>query len=168
MISKSKKSAIALVSLVLIIMILLMISGIVTYVSYDIIKQSKETVFAKNSQAISDAVEEYYAVNGDIPVLTGGVAISASEYETRIESLKGDTFSKILLEEITKNNDENATFYEIDITKIGIEDMKYGIKKDSNDIYLVSSDSYTVYYYPGTKINGDIYFSTSNIINKDS
>lgn len=149
-------------------MVLIMISGIVTYVSYDMITISKQTTYAKDLENISDAVEEYYAVNGSIPVLDGGLEVTAEQYKANIEVINGTKITEILTEEIAINNDENATFYEIDISKIGVEDLKLGLKSDEYDLFLVSNDSHVVYYYQGYEINGNVYFSNVNIMDKNN
>jgi len=164
---KSCKKGIALISVALVIMVLVMISGIVTYVSYDIIEISKQTSYAKELENISDAVEEYYAVNGSIPALSGGLELTVEEYKKNIEEINGSKITEILAEEITANNDEEAIFYEIDISKIGIEDLKLGLKSNEYDIFLISNESHNVYYYQGYEINGNVYFSNINIMDKN-
>jgi len=67
---------------------------------------------------------------------------------------------------IVKNGDKEAMFYEVDISKIGIEDMKFGVRKNENDIFLVSNESHVVYYYPGYEIGENIYFDSMNILDK--
>ena len=159
----TRKKAIALISLVVILIVLLLLAGMVTYVSSDMITESKKIAFAKDTTAVYDAIQEYYSVNGDIPVLDGGIQMDAATYKSKITDTN---FLTVLIDEINKNGDEMATFYEVDMSKIGIKDSVYGIKEDSDDIYLVSNISYVVYYYPGMKINKNIYFSNSYIVNK--
>ena len=166
--SRLNKRGIALISVVITILILTMISGIITYVSYDMINLTKETAYAKDLTTISNAVEEYYAVNGSIPRLEDGLEFSAAQYKENIEGINGTNYVDALNDEMTINEDGKAIFYEIDISKIGVDDLKYGVKNDENDLFLVSNDSHIVYYYPGYVIDGNIFFSNTKIINKDN
>lgn len=166
------KKAIALISLVMVIIVLIMISGITTYLGYDILYESKKTAYAKDILAVQEAVEEYYMVNGSIPNLDGGKVIDATQYIANINTLKGTDASNFLSLEIQNNNDdgEDVVFYEIDLSKIGIEESSYGVKENGNenDIYLVSNDTHVVYYYPGHNIDGKVYFSNLEMLNKNS
>lgn len=157
------KEGIALVSVVLAIMVLLMLSGLVTYIGNDMINTSKMTAFAKDTDIIYEAAEEYYIVNGDIPTLAGGVQF---DYETYLNSITDSKYSETLISEISANEDQEAMFYEIDLSKIGIEDSRYGVKSNEDDIFLISNNSHCIYYYPGYEVQGNIYFSNTFIISK--
>lgn len=160
------KAGIALISLSIVILILVLLSGIVTYVGYDIIKTAKNTAYAKDMETITDSVMEYYAVNGSLPVLESGKEVTAEEFKEEVRSILGEEASIKLLLEIIKNNDQNATFYEIDISKIGIEDLNFGIKETSTDIYVISNSSHIVYYYLGYEHSSELHFSNAYIIDK--
>ena len=159
----TNKRAIALISLVMVIMVLTLLAGMVTYVSVDLIKETKKITFATDTETIYDAVQEYYTVNGDIPVLDNGAQFDSTTY---VASIADDNYAEALSDEIIANGDEYAIFYEIDITQIGIKDTKYGVKETENDIFLVSNVSHNIYYYPGRKINNDIFFSNTYILEK--
>lgn len=159
----TSKEGIALISLVLMIIVLLMLSGLITYASYDIINESKKITFANDTATIYDAVEEYYMVNGTIPVLEGGIEIN---YDAYISSITGDVYLSALSEEVSNNGDENAIFYEIDMSKIGIKDIKYGVKENAKDLFLISNISHNIYYYSGYKIKNNVYFSNTSILSK--
>ena len=161
------KRAIALVSLVLVIIILMMLAGIVSYVSYDMIAESKKTVFAKDITSVNDAAQEYYAVNGSLPILDGGIEFSATEYEQRINELGDVDKLDTLVEEISLNGDVESYFYEVDMSKLGIEESKLGIKTDAEDVFLISTNN-VVYYLPGYKISTGTYFSCVRITSKNN
>ncbi len=163
MIKNNGKRAIALISLVLVILVLLMITGLITYVSVDMIAEAKKVAFSKDMTTIYDSVQEYYAVNGDIPVLEGGYELSADAYRNSITEASHKT---ALNTEIINNGDEAATFYEIDMSKLGIEEMSYGVKKTATDVFLVSNVSQNIYYYQGREFNNNIHFSNSYILEK--
>ena len=162
---------ITMVSLGIIILVLLLLSGIVTYASRDIITEAKEVTYTKNMSSISDAVQEYYSVNGDLPILPNseyGKELTKEQYVNAIKNFYGEEFSNALTQEIQKNGDESSIFYEIDISKLNIDELAYGTKKDDdwNDIFLVASDSNVVYYLKGIKISKKIYFSGEYLLNK--
>ena len=163
---KNNRYGIALITLSIILMVLVLLSGVITYIGYDIMVTAKNTAFAKDMETIVDSIEEYYAVNGSLPVLEDGKKITADVYKSNIEELLGETLANELAEELVKNDDENATFYEIDISKIGIDDLKYGIKETPDDIYVISSDSHIVYYYCGYENSSGFYFSNTDLIDK--
>lgn len=164
MINERKKSGIAVVSIVVAVLVVALLTGVVSYVGNDLVAQAKEVHFTKDVETIHDAAEEYYAVNGSLPILELGNSFNAIEYKERIVTLLGDDVAEILENEIVENGDNQAIFYELDIEKIGIEEMSYGIKADINDYFLISNESHVVYYYPGIDINGEIYFSNSTLM----
>ena len=157
------KKGVSLIALAVVVIIIMLISGMVTYVSTDMIAESKKMAFIKDTDTVYNAVEEYYGVNGDIPIIEDGVAINFDEYKANFSD---DKAASALTNEVEKNEDTNATFYEIDISKIGIDSIKYGAKKNAKDIYLVSNETHSVYYYSGCKIKGEYYFSNSSALNK--
>lgn len=163
---QTPKKGIALVTLSIVIVILVLLSGIITFVSYDIMTTAKNTAFAKDMETINDAVTEYYAVNGNIPVLSGGKEITADKYKESINKLLGEEALANLIDELNKNGDEEAVFFEIDISKIGIDDLKFGIKENENDIYIISNNSNKVYYYLGYENSSGLYFSNIDMIGK--
>lgn len=167
MIKELNKNGIALLSLTIVIIVLMLISGMVTYVSYDIITDGKKAGFLHDIDIVNAATDEYYVVNGSYPILETGTQVTANEFEEKINELYDNGTVDILKEELTQNNDLNAIFYEIDITKLNIETSNIGLKKDENDIFLISSNN-NIYYYSGYRILNDIYFSNSKIIDKNN
>lgn len=166
MIKIKNKSGISLIVLSIVLMVLVMLSGVIVYIGYDIMVTAKNTVFAKDIQTISDAISEYYAVNGSAPILNSGLEITSEKYIENIGTLVGEKAQKALNDEFIINNDQSTVFYEVDMSKIGIEDVKYGIKSNENDLFLISSNSNVVYYYVGYENNSGIYFSNSVLVEK--
>lgn len=164
---KLKKSGIALVSLTIIIIVLMLISGIVTYVSYDIMSEGKKTAFLHDVEVVNSAVGEYYAVNGSNPILSTGTQITASQYKQKINELYDENAAESLTQELTQNGDLEATFYEIDLAKLNVETSKFGVKAEAEDIFLISSNN-NIYYYSGYQIANDIYFSNVKIMDKNN
>lgn len=145
----------------------MLISGMVTYISYDMIVESKKTAFLHDIGVVNDAVEEYYAVNGTLPILSSGAEITVNEYKQKINQLYDADALNSLTEEITLNNDLESDFYEIDISKLNIESSKFGLKESETDVFLVSTNN-LVYYYSGYKTSTGIYFSAVKILDKNN
>lgn len=139
----------------------------VTYISYDVIAESKKTAFLHDIGVVNDAVEEYYAVNGTMPILNSGIEITANEYKQKVNQLYDADALNCLNEEIALNNDLGSNFYEVDISKINIESSKFGLKKTETDVFLVSTNN-IVYYYSGYETSTGIYFSGAKILDKNS
>ena len=158
-----KKKGIALISLGIVVLILIMLSGFITYVSIDVISESEKVSFLKDITTIYEAVQEYYAVNGDIPSSDAGKVLGVDEYKS---SQSSEAALNSLDIELIKNGDEQATFYEIDMSKIGIDKSIYGVKKTGDDLFLVSNVSQNIYYFPGIEIDNNIYFSNVFLIEK--
>ena len=164
--TKTQKRGIVLASLLVSIIILSIIAGMVMFVGTDIVKNAKIAAFAKDLTAVYDSSLEYYTVNGDIPVLTDGRSYTAIEYQNAIEGLTNSSYYSSLKTEIEQNLDTDAVFYEIDISKLGIESTEYGVSGEENDFYLISNNSHYIYYFKGFDANGEIYFSSSVITDK--
>lgn len=161
-----KNSGIALISLVVSILIIFMLTGIVTYTGRDILVNSKETAFAKDIEAIYDAAQEYYMVNGSIPSKEEGMSFDMDTYISSISELEDENVANALEQELGLNEEQDSVFYEIDISKIGVEETKYGVNKNENDFFVISNTTQKIYYYPGFKINENVYFSNILLMEK--
>lgn len=159
------RNGITLISLVIIVIALMMIAGIITYVSYDIISETKKTTFLNDLSSINDAVDEYYSVNGSLPTLKGGNQITVTEYKQKINELYGKEALDSLISELELNDDLASNFFQIDMNKINVDSSKFGIRKDETDIFLISSNN-NIYYYSGYELQKKIYFSMVKIIDK--
>lgn len=108
--------------------------------------RTDDAKLAKHNQGISttqEEVEGYYYQKGEaLPV------VNLTPYPIPPESS--------LLAEITKNNEQNDTFYVVDLAKLGKVVGKEGTGI-GDDIYIVSSARHTVYYVKGDNIKGIIY-----------
>lgn len=156
---KNIRNGVSLIALIVIIIILIMLSGIVGYSGIGVMQDLKEASFYEDSQTIADAVEEYYLVNGDIPIKTGGLNISKIEFLQHVTEKRGQTISNKLDELLKANEEDNSNFYEVDMQKIGVESAKYGLKeKGEDDIFIVSNTTAKAYYYSGFKFKKNVYF----------
>ncbi|MDD2628492.1 MAG: hypothetical protein PHR25_03595 [Clostridia bacterium] len=158
------KSGVSLIALVMVIIVLIMFAGLAGYSGIGIMQDIKEATFYKDNQTIEDATEEYYLVNGDIPIKTGGLNITKAEFLQHIKEKYGQTVSNKLDKILIKNKEEDSNFYEIDIQKIDVESSKYGLKtKGEDDIFLVSNTTAKVYYYSAFKYRKNIYFTSETL-----
>lgn len=166
MIDNVNKRGIALISIGIAIIILMMLAGIVTYMGSDIINSTKSTAFAKDINTIYEATQEYYAVNGSLPVVAD-TERAAGEYINDIENKLGEEAKASLSEELTKNGDSGAMLFKVDIEKIGIKELHYGNGADAMDFFLISTNSQEIYYYKGYEIDNELYFSNVNLMEKN-
>ena len=166
MIDNVNKRGIALISIVIAIIILMMLAGIVTYMGSDIIQTTKSTAFANDINTIYEATQEYYAVNGSLPVVEL-TERTATDYLEDIRNIFGEDAAESLSSELSKNGDSGATFFKVDIEKIGIKELHYGNETDSRDFFLISTVSQEIYYYEGYEIDDELHFSNVTIMEKN-
>lgn len=166
MIDNANKRGIALISIVIAIIILMMLAGIVTYMGSDIIQTTKSTAFANDINTIYEATQEYYAVNGSLPVVST-TERTADDYLDDIRNILGEEAADNLSAELNENGDTSATFFKVDIEKIGIKDLTYGNEGDTRDFFLISTVSQEIYYYKGYEIDNELHFSNVNIMKKN-
>lgn len=160
---KNNKSGISLVILAVTIIILIIIAGAGIVVSNNMIDNSKKAAFADDLRQIQDMVKEYYITNNSLPIYMEeelGVQYTKQQFLTNQLS----TDQQILIEELMFNKDDNEEniFYRVDLEKIGITSSSRGTGKTTTDIYVVSENSMTVYYFEGYEINDEVYYSLSN------
>lgn len=160
---KNNKSGISLVILAVTIIILIILAGAGIVVSNNMIDNSKKATFADDLTQIQDMVKEYYINNNSLPIyMEEDVEINYTKEQ--FLSSQSSANQQILSEELTfnKDNSEENIFYRIDLAKIGITSSSRGTGITSTDIYVVSRDTMTVYYFEGYEINDEFYYSLSN------
>lgn len=126
--------------------------------------KSKRTTFLHDIGIVNDSVEEYYAVNGSLPILSSGIEITVDEYRQKINQTYDEDALNSLNEELTLNNDLESNFYEVDISKLNIDSSSLGMKYDEMDVFLVSTNN-VIYYYSGYETSTGIYFSNVKLVN---
>ena len=149
MLKNNIKKGITLVALVATIMaiIILTTTAVVSYSSFSV--NAKKRAFANEIYTLQKQVEDYKFKNNKYPI--GNVK------ELNISSVDSELVS------IFNSNGENidgnkVTLYEIDFTKLDLDNLVRGMDKNSNDIYLFSNESKKVYYIEGEKIENRTYY----------
>lgn len=168
---KNNKSGVSMIILVITIIVMIILATAGIAISSTIITNSKKTAFAEDLQAIQDAVTEYYVNNNVLPTfVNNNVPVQYTKAQFIGQQTEGN---KTLLEsELVFNSDESADniFYVIDMAKIDVKSSSRGLGglETPEDVYLVSKDTKTVYYYQGYNINGEAYYSiTDRLIDID-
>lgn len=159
----NNKRGISLMVLVLTIIIMIILASVVIYISADSVNNAKMASLAEDITNIEDLISEYYLNNNELPIVSG---ISYSKANVVDLITDGST---VLSEEINQNGDDSSLFYKVDLSKLPIESSSRGVGDNGvNDIYLVSSQNFNVYYLKGEKIAGQYYFSlTQNLTGKN-
>lgn len=163
---KKNKSGISLVFLAITIVVLVIIAGAGITVTNNMINNSKKVAFADDLRHIQDLVKEYYVSNGTLPVVNitdGSLCFTKEQFLQDQQELYRSTLES----EMEFNYDESETnlFYQIDLSKIGVESSTRGTGTIADrDIYVMSKDTMTVYYYKGYIIDDIIYYSITDKI----
>ncbi len=160
---KSKRGVTMVMLIIIIVVLLILTSAITINVSYNL-ESAKITNFIDNISTIQEYIDSKVILSEQMPLL--------SEESFTIDELKNNGY--ILEEnaiafknEVTDNGeDENSTFYIIDIDKIDdIDTVAIGNgKKGSNDYFVFSASTNKVYYLYGVKTSNGRYFSINNNI----
>jgi len=154
----TSKKGVTLITLVITVVILSLITGAVIVNSFGAINKTKLAKFGESLKIIEDKVEEYYVVNGRLPI------IQHKQYTSQeIIGLNTTGNSARLGNEITKNKDEDSNFYEIDFLLIKVNLSTTGHKSTQDDVYVISDKTGKVYYLKGEKVGDEVYFSLANI-----
>ena len=146
------KNGISLIILVITIVVLGILVGIVAMPGSDVLNKSKLASFYEDITKIQDAVTAYKITRGHLPIKDNSQALN---YDQVLDLVSNEQIS-FLNREIVSNADNNSEFYYIDINKIGLENVSYGI----NDTNLISNSEGTrVYFLEGFYLNDVWYFS---------
>ncbi len=156
--SKKNKSGVTLIILaVTIIVALALLSTIV--ISYDSIKNSmKKREFAKEIYTIQKLSDEYYFKNNQLAV--------GDSYSLNLNNESSTDYISQFQDEDSISN-VYTDFYELDLYKIGVENVARGTKKDeASDVYIVSSKTHKVFYAKGDLIGGYTYYTLTPELKK--
>lgn len=148
------KKGISLIVLVITIIVMGILASVVVFISADSVNNSKIAAFSTDLTEIEDLIDEYYLNNNALPIVEGTTYTKAQV--VALITNGADSLS----DEITSNGDDSSSFYEVDLSKLPIDDSASGNKNDDEtDVYLVSSQNFNVYYLKGKKIANVYYFS---------
>lgn len=157
-----KNRGITLVALVITIIISLILLSVSIVTIKNSIDKSALSNFGNEINDIQDATKSYYILNNALPKKESIAKLSKND----VLALVGATNQTAFSDELTQNGDNTLDeFYEVDISKLGIENTTKGLATNgSNDIYVVSYPSINIYYLKGVKANKTMYFSTINVV----
>ncbi len=157
-----KNRGITLVALVITIIISLILLSVSIVTIKNSIDKSALSNFGNEINDIQDATKSYYILNNALPKKESIAKLSKND----VLALVGATNQTAFSNELTQNGDNTLDeFYEVDISKLGIENTTKGLATNgSNDIYVVSYPSINIYYLKGVKANKTMYFSTINVV----
>ena len=146
------KKGITAISVAIMITIIFILLGTITVSSYNSIQNAKKIVFALEISNIQEETNSFLeSADEDVyPILNEVFKISIDNVSSTSEGQFAD-------EEI--DADGNITLYELDLDLIGIEDIQYGRKTTSKDIYVFSKETGKVYYLEGIKFGSKTYYT---------
>ncbi len=148
---------VSLVVLAVIIVIAVILASVAVLNVNDGINDAKLVQFASDLKTVSERVEEYYYLDGSLPIIEDTVMT-----KSEVISLAGaGKYIPNLENEIADNKDTDVSFYKVDLQKLDINSSIYGIGNSNNDYYVVS-DNMNVYYIKGFEVGNDSYFSLSS------
>lgn len=155
------KKGISLIVLVITLIVLTILASVVIFTSSDTTNMSKKAAFALDLEQLEEAADEYYLTNNNLPV------VSEVEYtKAELVGLVDASKRTLLSSEITENNDTNAIFYKLDLSKLPVENSSRGLGtgSDSTDIYVIANDTHNIYYLNGEAIEDTYYFSLTTAL----
>lgn len=159
---------VSLIILVVSIVIILIIATVAVVNTNRSLDDAKLSSFSDELATIEDQVKVYYVTNNEMPTLENTTAMSEQEM-FNLAALDSDSMN-VLKTELSLNGDKiddtnNGEFYQIDLNKLDLQNVKKGTKTDSqNDVYVASYPSMNIYYLKGQKIGEVVYFSLSSKI----
>ncbi len=165
---KHDKNGISLLILVVSIAIILIISSVAIVNTNKSLKDAKMSSFSEELATIEDQVKIYYVKNNEMPTVNGTNVMSEQEM-INLAALDSSSMTS-LQNELSLNGDQSndtnsGEFYQIDLNKLDLDNVKKGTKQSSqNDVYVASYPSMNIYYLKGEKIGSELYFSLSSRI----
>lgn len=150
---KYDKKGISLISVMITVLIMAILATVMLPSGIDKINRSKLTSFNENILSLKQEVNIYFMQNDEYPVKTDGNG------NYIVYSITG---SPTLLAEATKKNDQNDTFYIVDLSKIKIDNKDIGVGKTIDDFYIVARTTGNVYYAQGIRIENVVYHTKQN------
>lgn len=137
---KNKNRGITLVSLVVTIVIILILTTIIVKNTYTGSDYKKYKLMCADVKLLEDKILIYYNKYANLPLITDN----------------GQVFLEDLPEGLSSVLDtENHEYWKIDISKLSGVTLNYG---DAEDVFIIDTTTYDVYYLNGIEYDGDIYY----------
>lgn len=148
------KKGISLIALIITIIVITILAAVMIPNGVDKIDSAKLASFNSDIMTLKQEIDNYMIINGlDYPVKkdTNGnyIVYSISNNPT-------------LMDETTKKNDNNDTFYIVDLQKLEFDNLDQGVGATIDDYYIVTKNSRNVYYSKGIKIGNIVYHTKRN------
>lgn len=143
------KKGVTVVSVLIIIVVLSVLSSGIILSTKVIMDNTYKKEFKTEYYLVKNAVNDYIMRNsGKVDFEETEIDLSdiSNQYLTQFDG------------EVKEDNKIKA--YVIDLDKIGVSNTTYGNKlnEDSNDVYVVTKEKYTVYYKKGFNSNDFVYY----------
>lgn len=143
------KKGVSLISLGIIVIILGLIASAVIIGSADALKSIDKTKFVTDYMAVEQAVTKYYSTENSYP--TSGTIILSLSGEYDESELEGETIQN-----------GSVTLSKIDLTKLGVEVLTFGVEESADDVFAVSTTTGKVYYVKGFKHKSKMYYTVTD------
>lgn len=157
MIKQNCKNGISLIVLVVSIVVLLILIGATVYRSESSRITAQRTVLITDLTTIENSAKAYYVENNDFPTPK---SLTKNYYTAEdIRTLNDDVN---IINDIYYFNDINSKFYIIDLSKIDIKNINFGLKYDTygdTDVFVISDINKKVYYLKGKTMEGNKYYA---------
>ena len=146
------KKGVTLTTLVITVVVLIILTFTIAVNFAPYMNEKIRTEFQSDLHTLKEAVDQYYARTGQIPKL--------EEYTGDLSNIIND--SNVQNVNDRKDNNENATYYIVDVEALGLE-LNYGKDASKNDVYIINSQSHTVYYPEGKEYDGGVHYRLDEI-----
>ena len=148
---------ISLMVLVISIVVLLILVGATIYRSDSSRAIAQKTVLMTDLNTIENSAKTYYIENGSFPT---SEALTKDYYVLEDITALNDDVN--LSNDIYYFNDTSSKFYIIDLSKIEVKNIDFGLKYNTYgdvDVFVISDLNKKVYYLKGKKIEGNKYYA---------
>ena len=142
------KKGITLISLMITIIVLIILLGTTVVSGINSIERAGKIKFATEISYVQELTNNYMLKNGKYPILQQKVVYVSSDDLWQFEK-----------EDVSNGN---VLLYELDMSIIGLSDLKYGNGVEQKDKFLVSSKTGKVYYELGYKVNKNTYYTLND------
>lgn len=143
------KKGVTIATLCVMVVVLLILVSLTSLAIIRNLTNSQKIEFAMELNMIKSAVDTFKEKNGYYPITSEVVNISDVS----------DAIKDKFYDEFYNNN---IILNVIDINKLNISALKYGLGNTKDDKYLISNLSGKIYYLKGVKIGNETYYSSNN------
>jgi len=145
-----KKQGITVSMLVIVIAVLAIVTTVVVTSVSTSIDNTNFTIWTQEISLVQETIKE-------VKVDIDDYLLETIEFDTK------DIPATILS---TQFNGENITsgkitLYQINVTKLGLENLSYGNYENINDVYTYSKETGKVYYLKGMTLSNNTYYITN-------